>query len=135
MKIKNLGLRPTQERVDIMTNTTKMTKRDYFNRILGYVHDEDRDFILHEIELLNKKNSAERKPTAKQTENEGFKAAILAWMVEGEKYVLADVVKGVPAFVENGVSANRVTALMTQLFNEGKVIRETDKRKNYYSLA
>jgi hypothetical protein len=36
---------------------TKMTKRDYFNRILGYAHEEDKEFILHELDLLAKKNS------------------------------------------------------------------------------
>ena len=117
-----------------MTNT-KMTKREYFNRILGYAHDEDKAFILHEIELLDKKNSAERKPTAKQVENEGFKADILGFMENGKTYAVADLVKGVPSVVASGISANRVTALLTQLKGEGKVIRSEEKGKAFYSLA
>lgn len=115
--------------------TNKMTKRDYFNRILSYAKDEDKDFIKHELELLDKKNSAERKPTAKQTENEGFKADILGWMESGVSYTIADIVKGVPSVVASGISGNRVTALMTQLREAGKVVRTEDKRKAYYSLA
>lgn len=115
--------------------TNKMTKRDYFNRILSYAHDEDKDFIVHELELLDKKNSAERKPTAKQVENAGFKADIVGWMEQGQQYVVADIVKGVPSIVAAGISANRVTAMMTQLVNDGSVVKTVDKRKSYYSLA
>lgn len=118
-----------------MTNTNKMTKRDYFNRILAYAHDEDKAFIEHELELLDKKNSAERKPTAKQVENAGFKADIVAWMEPNVVYASADIVKGVPSIVAAGLSANRVTAMLTQLVNDGSVIRETDKRKSVYRLA
>ena len=92
-------------------------------------------FIEHEIELLNKKNSAERKPTAKQVENAGFKADIVAWMEADVQYTVADVVKGVPSLVAAGVSPSRVTAMLTQLYNDGKVERITDKRKSVYKLA
>ena len=117
-----------------MTNT-KMTKRDFYNRILSYAHDEDKAFIEHELELLDRKNSAERKPTAKQIENAGFKADILAWMEHGVDYAIADIVKGVPSLVAAGVSPSRVTAMLTQLYNESKVERITDKRKSVYRLA
>lgn len=113
----------------------KMTKREYFNRILSYAHDEDKDFILHELELLDKKNSAERKPTPKQVENAGFKGDILQWMQAGEQYAVADITKGVPSIVAAGISANRVTAMLTQLVNDGAVVRDTDKRKSVYRLA
>ena len=114
---------------------TKMTKRDFYNRILSYAHEEDVEFLQHEIELLDKKNSAERKPTPKQVENAGFKADILAWMESGVQYAVADIVKGVPSIEAAGLSANRVTAMLTQLVNDGSVIRETDKRKSVYRLA
>lgn len=113
----------------------KLTKREYFNRILSYAHEEDKEFIRHELSLLEKKNSAERKPTAKQTENEGFKSDILAWMEAGVQYSVADIVKGVPSIVASGISGNRVTALLTQLREAGKVVRTEDKRKAFYSLA
>ena len=115
--------------------TSKMTKRDYFNRILSYAHDEDKEFLLHELELLDKKNSAERKPTPKQVENAGFKSDILGWMEPSVQYAVADITKGVPSIVAAGISANRVTAMMTQLVNDGSVVRTTDKRKSVYSLA
>ena len=124
-----------------MTNTSnrKLTKRDSFNALLAIpAVAENADlvaFIEHEIELLDKKNSAERKPTAKQTENAGFKADILAWLESGKLYTVADVVKGVPSVVAAGISANRVTAMMTQLVADGSVVKTIDKRKSYYSRA
>ena len=127
--------------VDTMTNTSnrKPTKRDRFNALLAIpAVAEDTElveFINHEIELLDKKNTAERKPTAKQVENAGFKADILAWMEPDTKYLSADVAKGVPSIIAAGISVNRVTAMLTQLMNDGAVIRTEDKRKSYYSLA
>ena len=124
-----------------MTNTSnrKPTKRDRFNALLAIpAVAEDAElveFINHEIELLDKKNTAERKPTAKQVENAGFKADILAWMEPDTKYLSADVAKGVPSIIAAGISPNRVTAMLTQLVNDGTVIRTEDKRKSYYSLA
>ena len=127
--------------VDTMTNTSnrKPTKRDRFNALLAIpavaADAELVEFINHEVELLDKKNSAERKPTAKQVENAGFKADIVAWMEADVQYTVADVVKGVPSLVAAGVSPSRVTAMLTQLYNDGKVERITDKRKSVYKLA
>lgn len=124
-----------------MTNTSnrKPTKRDHFNALLAIpAVAENADlvaFIEHEVELLDKKNAAERKPTAKQVENAGFKSDILAWMEPATQYAAADVVKGVPSIVAAGLSANRVTAMLTQLVNDGSLVRTEDKRKNFYSLA
>ena len=127
--------------VDTMTNTSnrKPTKRDNFNALLAIpavaANAELVAFINHEVELLDKKNAAERKPTPKQTENAGFKADILDWMTAGEQYLSADIAKGVPSIVEAGISGNRVTAMLTQLVNDGAIVRTVDKRKSYYSLA
>jgi hypothetical protein len=124
-----------------MTTSTnrKPTKRDNFNTLLTFEQVKSDpalvEFIEHEIALLDKKNSAERKPTPKQVENAGFKADIVAYMEQGVQYLSADLAKSVPSIVEAGISANRVTAMLTQLVNDGTLVRTEDKRKNYYSLA
>lgn len=121
------------------TSNRKPTKRDRFNALLSIeavkADAELVEFINHEIELLDKKNSAERKPTPKQVENAGFKADIVAYMEPNTKYLSADITKSVPSIVAAGVSASRVTAMLTQLVNDGALVRTEDKRKNYYSLA
>lgn len=126
-----------------MTNsnaTRKPTQRDYYAEIReilvdGGYPDYLIEFVDGRVAQLNKKNSAERKPTAKQVENTNFKADILAWMEPDEQYLSADVAKGVPSIVDAGVTAQRVSAMLTQLVADGAIVRTTDKRKNYYSLA
>lgn len=110
----------------------KMTKRDYFNRILSYAHDEDKDFILHELDLLAKKNSGERKPTANQKVNEDIKSAIVEGL-GGSKMTIGEICKSVEAC--NDLSSQKVSALVRQLVIEGKVVREEVKRKAYFSVA
>ena len=121
------------------TSNRKPTKRDNFNALLSIeaVQNDPAlvEFIEHEIALLDKKNSAERKPTPKQVENSGFKADILAWMEPSVDYACADIAKGVPSIVAAGISVNRVTAMLTQLVNDGAIVRTTDKRKSVYTLA
>ena len=81
---------------------------------------------------IDKKNSAERKPTATQTENVGYKETIINGMVEGTKYTIGDIMK----FDGLGDLTNqRVSALVRQLKDEGTIVREEIKRKAYFSLA
>ena len=121
------------------TTTRKPTQRDRYAEIREILASAGRDdlveFVDGRVAQLDKKNSAERKPTAKQVENAGFKQEILSYMEQGVLYASADIAKSVPALVEAGVSANRVTAMLTQLVNDGAIVRTVDKRKSFYSLA
>jgi len=98
-------------------------------------HMDLADFVDSRIALLEKHAKAPRKPTAKQVENEGFKADILAYMEAGVGYKAEDILKSVPSIVAAGMSINRVSALMTQLKDAGAVSVAVEKRKNVYSLA
>lgn len=116
-----------------MANVKKMTKADYFKQIMtSYPLTEDeKAFVEHELELLAKKNSAEKKPTAVQVANEGIKDAILEAMEEGKKYTITDLMKEVDACAE--LSNQRVSALVRQLVTDGSVERTEEKRKAYFS--
>lgn len=116
-----------------MANTKKMTKADYFKQIMANynITDDERAFIEHELELLAKKNSAEKKPTAVQVANEGIKDAILEGMDEGVKYTITDLMKNIEACAD--LSNQRVSALVRQLVTEGSVERTEEKRKAYFS--
>ena len=120
------------------TNTTKapkMTKRDYFNNIKNkYPLTEDEvKFIDHEIELLDKKNSADKKPTAQQVVNKSTQEAILANMEDGKMYTITDLIKTVPECAD--MTNQRVSALVRQLVTDGAVVRIEDKRKAYFKKA
>ena len=117
-----------------MTNTKKMTKRDYFNALLGIAevkaNDELVKFIEHELELLAKKNSADKKPTATQTLNEELKNAILAFMKPDEKYTVSTFIKEVPECADK--SNQKISAMMVQLISENKVEKVIEKRVSYF---
>ena len=91
------------------------------------------EFIEHEMELLAKKNSAEKKPTAQQTANEVIKSAIVEGMEKGKKYTITELIKSVPACAD--LTNQKVSNLIRQLVTEGKVVRIEEKRKAYFSLA
>ena len=121
-----------------MTNTKKITKRDYFNTLLGIAevkaNDELVKFIEHELELLAKKNSSEKKPTAVQVANEGIKSVIVETLAENDKMMTISEMQKVNA--ELGEMSNqRISALIRQLVNDGKVERVEEKRKAYFKAV
>ena len=82
-------------------------------------------------ESISKKNSAERKPTATQKANEGYKEAILSFMEVGKKYTISELMKSVVEIAD--LSNQRVSALVRQLKESGLVERTEEKRKAYFS--
>ena len=123
-----------------MTNTNKMTKRDYFS-ILREAYPATADnyddviaFIDHELELLAKKNAASKKPTAAQVANEGTKDVIVSVLkASGKPMTITDMMK---ANAELGELSNqRITTLTTQLVKADVVLRTVEKGKAYFTLA
>ena len=115
--------------------TTKMTKRDYFTAILTKypLTDDEKAFVEHELELLTKKNSADKKPTAQQVANDGIKTAIADGMTANRLYTVTELIKEIPECAE--LTNQRVSALLRQMIADGTVIKTVDKRKSYFQLA
>ena len=118
-----------------------MTKKEMFAQLIANYNltAEEKEFVMHEIELLEKRNSkgGDRKPTAKQTENEGLKTAILDFFTDhiGEKFTVGEIWKKVPVLAENPEMTNqRVSALVKALKDENYLGREEIKRKAYFYL-
>ena len=116
-----------------MAKEKKMTKREMFEQIkaVAGLTDEMKAFIDRELELLAKKNSADKKPTKVQEENKGIKEIILDNLTE-EGITITDLQKKVDELAE--LSNQRVSALMRQLVNDNLVVKTEDKRKSYFSL-
>jgi hypothetical protein len=119
-----------------MTNTTtstKLTKAQKFAmlREIPAVADNAMlvEFIDHEVELLTKKNSADKKPTAQQVANAGICEAIYEGMEDGKMYTITDIIKEVPACAE--LTNQRVSALVRGMIGT-KVERIEEKRKAYF---
>ena len=82
---------------------------------------------------IDKKNSHKSdNPTAKQKENSGFKEDILAFLEDGKKATITDIIKGVPSLAD--LSNQRVTAIVRQMKEDNIVKREEIKRKAYFSI-
>ena len=120
-----------------MTTNKKITKRERFNSLLSLSEVQaDADlvaFIEHEIELLDKKNSSEKKLTVQQIANEGIKDAIVEGMEENRLYTVTELIKEITEC--NELTNQRVSALLRQLISEGKIVKTVDKRKSYFQLA
>lgn len=137
-----------------MTTTTsnvRLTKRDFFNAILSKVDmDATYDiskgdatvkvsgadvagFLNHELELLDRKNTVDKKPTATQVANEGIKADIKAFLDahKGEKFTVSVLMKSVPSIAE--ASNQKVSSLVRQMVLDGQADRIEDKRKAYFT--
>lgn len=117
----------------------KMTKREYFNRILSYAKEEDKAFIEHEIELLDKKNGAERKPSAKtlaKRENDAvLRDAIIDEMEADTLYTASDLLTLPSLSAIADITTAKVSYLMRDLVANGKVVKSVEKRRTYYKLA
>ena len=120
----------------------KMTKKEMFVQILNNhnLKADEIDFINHEIELLEKRNSkgGDKKPTAKQLENADLKTVILDFLTNNpnEKFTITDMWKKIPVLANNTEMSNqRISAIVNQLKNENLVVRDEIKRKAYFSIA
>ena len=115
-----------------------MTKMTYVNALEIAIATVENDEAKAKLEALKasiaKKNSAERKPTATQKANEGYKVAILEFLEVGGKHTITDIMKGCGAAVAE-LSNQRVSAIVRQLVEGGQVVREEIKRKAYFSAV
>lgn len=115
----------------------KKTKREHFAelRVLAAGNAELIAFIDHEVELLNKKNSAERKPTTNQMDNKKIKK-IIADNIGDKSYTITEMIKAILGGTEwADITCSRLTAVCTQMAESGELVREVVKRKAYYRKA
>lgn len=123
-----------------MTNK-KMTKRDYFNGLLGVLenhkdsienYEEFKAFIEREIELLNKKRS-NSKPTKTQIENEKIKEKILIAFEKIDEPVTITELAKMDGLTE--CSNQKLSVLCHQLVDEHKVVNTKVKKVSYFKIA
>jgi ribosomal protein S3AE len=122
---------------DTMEKTKKMTKRDHFNALLKIEDVKSNEalveFINHEIDLLNRKNSIEKKPTAQQVANEGIKKIIMDVLQKsGEGMTVTEIIKAHADL--SGLSNQRVSALLRQMIGIS-VEKFVDKGKSYFKAV
>ena len=116
----------------------KFTKREKFEMLANIPEVASNpmlaEFVEHELELLARKNSTEKKPTATQIANEGIKSVIYNVLAEnGGKMTISEMQKANAELSE--LSNQRISALVRQLVADGKVERVEEKRKAYFHIG
>ena len=125
---------PNQKGLDTLATTKKMTTREMFEQIKSHLTDPaEVAFVEHELELLAKKNSGEKKPTAQQVANDGIKTAIAEGMTANRLYTVTELIKEIPECAE--LTNQRVSALLRQMIADGTVVKTVDKRKSYFQIV
>jgi hypothetical protein len=120
------------------TTEKKITKREKFEMLKNIAEVQANpilsDFIEREIELLAKKNSAEKKPTEKQTENAGIKEVIIEALTDEENGLTISAMQKKNA--ELGEYSNqKISALVRQMILDGIVVKTEEKGKAYFRLV
>lgn len=91
--------------------------------------------VKEKVEALKvsvEKKGANKKPTKVQTENEALKVTILELLSEQDNPVpVSTLVKA----LDNTYSSQKISALLSQMVDSGKVIKNIDKRQSLFSVA
>lgn len=116
----------------------KMTKKEMFGRLIEVVKGanvEDAnamvEFLNHEIELVSKKRSGQTKT---QKANEKLVEVVYEAIANaGHPVTVTELFKA----VENDEikSAQKVSALVKKLVDAGRIRREEDKKRAYFTIA
>lgn len=116
--------------------TSKMTTVKAIDYVLTSceIPADVREKLEHMKAQAIKKNSAERKPSAKQVENDAIRAEILDFLnSDADKgFRISEICAGVPAL--NGASSQRVSGLLRTLFLNGQIDKYIDKRVTYFKV-
>lgn len=125
-----------------MSTEMKGTKAYNFKALLNLAevaaHPELVEFINHELALLAKK-STNRKPSKSQATSSALRDIVLDVLNVAESALtIAEIQEKdsrLKVFNGENVSNQRIAAILTRLIGEGIVMKETIKKRNYYSVV
>ena len=118
-----------------MTKTTYVVALRYALDNLPDAPADIREKLEKLIEQTEKRNTAPKKPSAKQTENAGISAAIVEFIGENGRKTIGELIAECPACA--GMTSQRVTALVSAL-TKGEapaLVRSVEKRVAYFSAV
>lgn len=114
-----------------------MTKREMFVAIANVAevaaNEEMVAFINHEIELLDNRKTSKKGLTKTQKENEGVKAVIAEVLADaGEKMTVTELINDDRL---NGYTNQKISALLRQMVEAGKVVKTIEGKKAFFEVA
>lgn len=120
------------------TTEKKITKREKLEMLKAIAEVQANpilsEFVERELELLAKKNSAEKKPTEKQTENAGIKEVIVEVLTDEENGMTISAMQKKCADLAE-YSNQKISALVRQMILDGIVEKTEEKGKAYFRLV
>lgn len=121
--------------------TKKMTKKEMFAMVAKVVENSEvankaemLEFLAHEVELLEKKNSKTGQ-TKTQKENEILMAQLLEALAEFDKPITVSEFMKESSHEVATLSNQKLSALLKKLVDSKKVIKTVEKKKSFFSLA
>lgn len=126
---------------EVMIMTKKITKKEMFAMVAKVVENSEvankaemLEFIAHEVELLEKKNSKTGQ-TKTQKENEVLMAQLLEALAEFDRPITVSELMKESSHEVATLSNQKLSALLKKLVDTHKVVKSTEKKKSYFSLA
>ena len=108
-----------------------ITYVDALNTVIPMVDGEVAEKLTALREQMAKKRTSS-KPTKTQVENEGIKEKILKVLLQGDgAMTCGEIVKA----LENEYNPQKISALLRQLKEAGKVVKTTEKKVSRFELA
>ena len=121
--------------------TKKITKKEMFRMVANVVENSEvanktemLDFIAHEIELLEKKNSRSGQ-TKTQKENEILVEQLFSALSEFDKPITISEFMKESTHEVSTLSNQKLSALMKKLVDAERVVKTTEKKKSYFSVV
>lgn len=132
------GMTPRKKEVMTMTTIKNVEKLTYVTALTyaienGNLPTEIAEKLIALRTQQEKRNTGEKKPTKVQEANVGIKQVILTALEGQEAKTVSEIQTLAPELAE--LSNQKVASLVRQLVEEGKLIREEEKRKAYFRLA
>lgn len=130
---------------------TRLTKRDKFETLLSYFTENPMsfvvtkgetelnfsdvtDFLANEIELLAKKNAAERKPDVKKIAADAALMDEIADVLSRTgKTTISELMKNSETL--HDLSNQKMAYLLNKMEADGRVVKSVEKRKAYFELV
>jgi hypothetical protein len=124
------------------TTMTKVAALDYVLTNCEMPQEVAEKLDSMRAQLMKRNSTSSAKPTATQRENVGVKESLLRTLENADRPLTAgEVWQESPDLVDfrghdgKAMSAQRITALLTQLVKEKTVVRTVIKGKAYFSLS
>ena len=113
-----------------------MTNRNYLETLLNMTEVKNfpgmTDWVEHQLELLDKKNRAPKKPNATQIANTVLMDEIFATIVGHDPMTVTEIMRTVPACAL--LSNQKVSAVMNGMVKENRATKETIKGKTFFAV-